>query len=284
MHRKASMLCMLAALLSFGSVAFAQEQTVSIQGVVKDASGAVLPGATVEARNPLGRWRQHGGHRMPMASTASRRSRPATYEVSVDTAGLQARQAQRTPSSTLGRKLVDRSDDGAGRRHRGGVGHRRVVADHRHQEQRHLRVDSAEAPSSACPRGATFTTILRRRRAPRHESKSGGIQIDGASGSENRFIIDGMDTTNLQTGVVGQDDAARLRRRSAGQVVRLQRRVRRRHRRRRQRADQVGQQRVPRPGRHVLPERRTCTAAPAAGARFNPIDTQPRRDGDDHAR
>src|SRR5262249_2175753 len=27
--------------------------------------------------------------------------------------------------------------------------------------------------------------------------KSGGIQIDGASGSENRFIVDGMDTTDL---------------------------------------------------------------------------------------
>ena len=51
MYRKASMLYVLALLLCFGSVASAQEQTVSIQGVVKDASGAVLPGATVEARN-----------------------------------------------------------------------------------------------------------------------------------------------------------------------------------------------------------------------------------------
>src|SRR5262245_1191701 len=32
--------------------AAAQEQTGSIQGVVKDSSGAVLPGATVEARSP----------------------------------------------------------------------------------------------------------------------------------------------------------------------------------------------------------------------------------------
>ena len=34
-----------------------------------------------------------------------------------------------------------------------------------------------------------------------HESRAGGPQIDGSSGSENRYIIDGMDTTHLRTGV-----------------------------------------------------------------------------------
>ena len=29
-------------------------------------------------------------------------------------------------------------------------------------------------------------------------AKLGGISIDGASGGENRFIIDGAETTNLQ--------------------------------------------------------------------------------------
>ena len=81
MHRKASMLCMLAALLSFGSAAFAQEQTVSIQGVVKDASGAVLPGATVEARNPLAGTNTavtnaDGVYRFPALPPASTKSRP----------------------------------------------------------------------------------------------------------------------------------------------------------------------------------------------------------------
>ena len=49
MHRKASMLCMLAALLSFGSVAFAQEQRGSLEGTVRDAQGAVLPGVEITA-------------------------------------------------------------------------------------------------------------------------------------------------------------------------------------------------------------------------------------------
>ncbi len=54
------------------------------------------------------------------------------------------------------------------------------------------------------PKGRDFTTILRQAPGAQNESKSGGTQIDGASGSENRFIIDGMDTTNLQTGVSGK--------------------------------------------------------------------------------
>ena len=51
MRRSASLLGCLALLLCFGAVASAQEQSGSIQGIVKDASGAVLPGATVEARS-----------------------------------------------------------------------------------------------------------------------------------------------------------------------------------------------------------------------------------------
>ena len=37
-----------------------------------------------------------------------------------------------------------------------------------------------------------------------NESRSGGISIDGASASENRYFIDGTDTTNLRTGLSGK--------------------------------------------------------------------------------
>ena len=36
-------------------------------------------------------------------------------------------------------------------------------------------------------------------------SRATGLMIDGASQSENRFIIDGQDTTNLRTGLSGKD-------------------------------------------------------------------------------
>ena len=36
------------------------------------------------------------------------------------------------------------------------------------------------------------------------ESKLGGLSIDGASAGENRYIIDGIETTNLQSGTSGK--------------------------------------------------------------------------------
>src|SRR5215210_6473603 len=52
MKRSASLCAMLAFLMLFATMASAQEQAGSIQGVVKDSSGSVLPGVTVEARSP----------------------------------------------------------------------------------------------------------------------------------------------------------------------------------------------------------------------------------------
>ena len=62
--------------------AFAQEQRGSIEGIVKDSSGAVLPGVTVEARNPAGGavatsiTDATGAYRFPALPPESMRSRP----------------------------------------------------------------------------------------------------------------------------------------------------------------------------------------------------------------
>ena len=54
--------------------------------------------------------------------------------------------------------------------------------------------------SIACRRAAT--SVARDARAGRQPgSRSGGISIDGASAAENKFYLDGIDTTNLRTGV-----------------------------------------------------------------------------------
>src|SRR5262249_35161804 len=51
------------------------------------------------------------------------------------------------------------------------------------------------------PKGRDFTSVVTTAPGVNDEARAGGLQIDGSSGSENRFIIDGMDTTNLRTGV-----------------------------------------------------------------------------------
>ncbi|MBK8466377.1 MAG: TonB-dependent receptor [Chloracidobacterium sp.] len=52
------------------------------------------------------------------------------------------------------------------------------------------------------PKGTGFSSILKVTASTRPEARSGQFQIDGASGSENTFIIDGQEVTNLRTGVL----------------------------------------------------------------------------------
>ena len=51
------------------------------------------------------------------------------------------------------------------------------------------------------PLGRDFSSIVDQAAGANNEQDSGGISIDGSSGAENRFVVDGVDTTNLQTGV-----------------------------------------------------------------------------------
>ena len=52
------------------------------------------------------------------------------------------------------------------------------------------------------PKGLNFSTVLKFSAATRPEARSGQFQIDGASGSENTFIVDGQEVTNIRTGVL----------------------------------------------------------------------------------
>ena len=54
------------------------------------------------------------------------------------------------------------------------------------------------------PKARDFTDLIRTAPGTQQERKS-GIQIDGAGGSEHRYVIDGMDTTGIRTGVSGQE-------------------------------------------------------------------------------
>ena len=49
------------------------------------------------------------------------------------------------------------------------------------------------------PRGRNFTSVITTAPGTNDESRNGGFQFDGSSGSENRFVIDGMDTTQAAT-------------------------------------------------------------------------------------
>jgi hypothetical protein len=57
------------------------------------------------------------------------------------------------------------------------------------------------------PSGVSFSSLLRLSPSTRPEAKSGGFQADGASGSENTFIVDGQETSNFKQAQTSLSDA-----------------------------------------------------------------------------
>jgi hypothetical protein len=54
------------------------------------------------------------------------------------------------------------------------------------------------------PKGAGFTGLLKAVPGTRPESRTGGFSVDGASGGENVFVIDGQEVTNYRTGTLNE--------------------------------------------------------------------------------
>ena len=171
----------------------AQETTGAIEGVVRDAGGAVLPGATVTATGPVGTVTVvtdgEGVYRFPRLPSGKYIVKatldafaPADREVVV-TVG----QTTRIEFSLPIAKLTETVE----------VAARSSVID----------VTSAATATSISreriayvPRGRDFTDVVAQAAGAANESQLGGISVDGASGAENRFIVDGIDTTSPQVG------------------------------------------------------------------------------------
>src|SRR5207244_11876373 len=56
------------------------------------------------------------------------------------------------------------------------------------------------AVSERIPKGRDYLTLITSAPGIDNESRNRGIQIDGASGADNRFFIDGVDQTDLRQG------------------------------------------------------------------------------------
>ncbi len=190
-----------ALLLLIGSLvapAWAQEQRGSIEGVVKDASGAVLPGATVEATSAVGPVAStttdaQGAYRFPALA-------PGQYRVNANLQGFVAKEVVEVRVGLGQIKKVDFALPLAGVAETVTVTAETPLVDVRQSSrQTNIRAEQVEL----LPHGRDFTTMVTQAPGANQEAKLGGISIDGASAGENRFIIDGIETTNLQTGLSG---------------------------------------------------------------------------------
>jgi hypothetical protein len=60
------------------------------------------------------------------------------------------------------------------------------------------------------PKGTNFSSLLKTAPNVKPEALSGGFQVDGTSGSENTFLVDGQETTNFRTGSLNSNTSIPL--------------------------------------------------------------------------
>jgi hypothetical protein len=190
----------LMAVLLLAWPAAAQEQRGTIEGIVKDTSGAVLPGVTVEAKTGSGAVLStttdaSGVFRFPSVANG-------VYEV---TANLASFTPAKVSDVTVGLgqvKTVNFALSLAGVQETVQVTAESPLVDvKQNARQTNIRAEQVEL----LPHGRDFTTLVTQAPGANQETKLGGLSIDGASAGENRYIIDGIETTNLRSGVSGKN-------------------------------------------------------------------------------
>lgn len=192
----AVLFCML--LLSITAiVAMAQETTGNIEGTVSDASGARVAGATVKVE----------GAAFTRTVTANTEGfyrvlqvPPGVYKVTISAANFSSAIAEDV-TVVLGKTTEVNLSLKAGSVQEAvtitGEDIARIdPADNKIQTNITARV------IDALPKGTNMTSLLKISPAARAEARSGQFQVDGASGSENSFIIDGQEVSNFRTGVI----------------------------------------------------------------------------------
>ena len=182
------------AALLFAVPVMAQQTTGAIEGLVKDSSGAVLPGVTVQAKGPAGTQES--------VTDASGLYRfvsllPGRYSIVATLQGFNTATLSDVNLSVGQTLKADVTLQLAGVSETVQVSAERPIVDVKTAASS-LVVDRAFIDN--IPKGRNAINLATLAPGANQEAKGGGISIDGASGSENRFFIDGVDTTNIQNG------------------------------------------------------------------------------------
>jgi hypothetical protein len=181
--------------------AFGQETTAGLQGTVKDSTGGVITNATVELSSPA----LLGGARKGQTDEAGRfrisALPPGEYTLSITAAGFRTHK-QVGIDLAVGRlpTLDVKMEVGA-------------VAETIEVSGSSTMVDTTSSKVQVSvdkdildniPKGRSFESLIPFAPGARQEPLQGGYQIDGASDSENVYLIDGVNTTQIQNGGVGK--------------------------------------------------------------------------------
>ena len=196
-----------AALLAVALLAWpaaAQEQRGSIEGTVRDTSGAVLPGVTVTAQSNAAKVDTvsdaQGVYRFPSLL-------PGIYVVSAELAGFQPGKVPDVLVSLGQIKKVDFSMQVSGVSETVQVTAESPLVDVK-QSARSTNIRAEQV--TLLPHDRNFTSLVTQAPGVNQEARmtgtaSSGIMIDGAAAAENRYVIDGIETTDLINGLSGKN-------------------------------------------------------------------------------
>ncbi len=187
-------------LLFLTAISFSQQTGGTIEGTLKDPQGAVIPNAGVTVKgvnvgfNRTIQSDENGVFKVQQVP-------PGNYKITVSATG------------GFGEKTVDISvsvEKTTTANIELSVGNQNANVDVI-EDPTGINIDSTDSKIQTnitsnlidkLPKGTSVASVLRISPSTRPEPISGQFQVDGASGSENSFLIDGQDVTNFRTGTL----------------------------------------------------------------------------------
>jgi len=190
---------MLLMVLALAMPAVAQEQRGAIEGVVKDSSGGVLPGVSVEAKSASGMAMTavtdaRGVYRFPAVA-------PGKYEVTAQLTSFKPARVQNLEVLLGQIKTVDFTMSIGSLTEDVQVTAEAPLVDTK-QSARATSITAEQL--DMLPKGRDFMSLVTQVPSVNNETKSGGVMIDGATTSENRYIVDGAETSDIVLGGSGK--------------------------------------------------------------------------------
>lgn len=176
--------------------AFAQETTGGLQGTVKDPSGAVVSGATVDVTSPslIGKksaTTDSGGY-YRFANLP-----PGTYTMTVTAPNFRSYKQEGISIATGHLPSIDITLQVGTASETVEVTGAAPIVD---VTQSKVQTNVTEDVLQNVPKGRSFQSVIQFAPGARSEPLQGGYQIDGASNSENSYLVEGQETASIQTG------------------------------------------------------------------------------------
>lgn len=192
----------------------AQETTGGIQGTVKDSAGAVVPSVTVtisSARASATQTSTTGigsGFKRTVTTNSDGSFRvlqvpPGTYDlVTTPSGGFGEARYENVTVAIGSYSQVDIVVNPGGNTVSVDVS----VSDSPPVDTTNSSIQSTISAQEIelLPKGTGFTSLLKSVPGTRPESRTGGFSVDGASGGENVFVVDGLEVTNYRTGTLNE--------------------------------------------------------------------------------